>query len=73
MNSLTVVEWVGTIVALIGSLLNAFILKESYYLWFFSNLILLFVAFRSKHYGLSLVFLVQFILTLIGLYYWTIA
>ena len=70
MRKLTLVEWIGTAFALTGSLLNAFVLKESYYLWFFSNLILLFVSYRSKHYGLSLVFFVQFIFTLIGLYYW---
>jgi nicotinamide riboside transporter PnuC len=70
MKNLTTIEWIGTGVALTGSLLNAFVLKESYYLWFFSNLILLYVSFRGKHYGLSLVFFVQFLFTLIGIFYW---
>ena len=70
MRKLEIIEYVGMALALIGSLLNAFVLKESYYLWFFSNLFLLFVSYKSKHYGLSIVFLVQFIFTIIGIFYW---
>ena len=69
-KKLEIIEYVGMALALTGSLLNAFVLKESYYLWFFSNLGLLFVSYKSKHYELSMVFLVQFIFTVIGIFYW---
>ena len=70
MRNLEIIEYIGMALALTGSLLNAFVLKESYYLWFFSNLVLLFVSYKGKHYGLSIVFLVQFIFTIIGIFYW---
>ena len=69
-RKLTILEWIGTVLALSGGILNAFVLKQSYYLWFFSNLFLFFVCFKRKHYGLTIVFLIQFIFVIVGLFYW---
>ena len=69
-NSLTKIEWIATGIAIIGSALNAFILKESYYFWLISNSLFMLFTFKHKHYGLMSVFIIQLILTFIGIFYW---
>lgn len=69
-NKLTALEWIATVIAVIGSALNAFILKESYYFWLISNSLFIFFTAKHKHHGLMFVFIVQLLLTLVGIFYW---
>ena len=69
-NNLTKIEWIAIIIAVTGSALNAFILKESYYFWLISNSLFTFFTLKHKYYGLMCVFIVQLLLTIIGIFYW---
>lgn len=69
-RGLTKIEWIATIIAVTGSALNAFVLKESYYLWIISNSLFIFFTAKHKHYGLMTVFIIQLILTIVGIFYW---
>ncbi len=69
-DNLTKIEWIAIIIAVTGSALNAFILKESYYFWLISNGLFIIFTAKNKHYGLMTVFVVQLLLTIIGIFYW---
>ena len=64
------VEWVATALAIIGAIMNAFLIKEGFYLWIVSNGIFMVFSLKNKHYGMSLMFFVYLIITIIGIFYW---
>ena len=63
-------EWVATILSIEGAILNAFLIKEGFYIWGFANFIWIFVGIKNKMYGMVLTFSVFLIVNLIGIIYW---
>lgn len=63
------IEWIATFIAITGALLNAFLLKQGFYLWIVSNSLWIFLGFKRKMYGLALTFLVFLIISIIGIIY----
>ena len=63
-------EWTATILSIIGALMNAFLIKEGFYIWGLANFIWVYFALKNKHYGLALTFFVFFIINIIGIVYW---
>ena len=69
-KTMKIIEWVATILAITGALLNAFLMKQGFYLWLVSNTLFAIFAYRNKHWGLFLVFCTYLIITVIGIIYW---
>ena len=63
-------EWTATILSIIGALMNAFLIKEGFYIWGVANFIWVYFAMKNKHYGLALTIFVFFIINIIGIIYW---
>lgn len=63
-------EWTATVLSIIGALMNAFLLKEGFYIWGVANLIWIYFGLKNKHYGLALTFSVFFIINIVGVIYW---
>jgi nicotinamide riboside transporter PnuC len=64
------IEWTAAIIAITGAILNAFLMKEGFYLWIVSNTIFVYFAYKNKHWGLALTFFVYLIISTIGIIYW---
>lgn len=65
-----IMEWIATFLSILGAILNAFLIKEGFYIWGVSNLIWVFVGLKQKMYGMALTFTVYFFINIIGLIYW---
>ncbi|MFA5176348.1 MAG: nicotinamide mononucleotide transporter [Candidatus Nanoarchaeia archaeon] len=65
-----IMEWIATVLSIFGAILNAFLIKEGFYIWGVSNLIWVFVGLKQKMYGMALTFTVYFFINIIGLIYW---
>lgn len=63
-------EWTATILSIAGAILNAFLIKQGFYIWGLANFIWIYVGIKSKMYGMALTFFVFLIVNIIGLIYW---
>ncbi len=63
-------EWIATFLSITGAILNAFLIKEGFYLWGISNIFWVILGFKKKMYGMVLTFSVYLIINIIGLIYW---
>jgi nicotinamide riboside transporter PnuC len=63
-------EWAATILSIIGAILNAFLLKEGFYLWIVSDSMWIGIGIKNKMYGLALTFFVFLLISIIGIIYW---
>lgn len=64
------IEWGATALSITGAILNAFLMKEGFYVWGISNLLWMVFAFKNKHWGMFITFSVYFVINLIGIAYW---
>lgn len=65
-----VYEWIATVLSIFGAILNAFLIREGFYVWGIANIIWIFVGLKNKMYGITLTFTVFLIINIIGLIYW---
>ena len=65
-----ILEWAATLLSIIGALLNAFLLKQGFYIWVVSNSIWIYIGIKNKMYGMALTFLVFLIISIMGIIYW---
>lgn len=65
-----VTEWTATILSITGAILNAFLIKEGFYIWGLANFIWIIFGLKNKHYGMALTFAVFLIINIIGIIYW---
>lgn len=65
-------SWVMSGIALTGTLLNAHMKKEGFYLWMVSNLYMVIADYQAGLYAQSVLFLIYFILAVRGLYIWNV-
>jgi hypothetical protein len=63
-KTIKIIEWSATILAIIGAILNAFLMKKGFYIWGAANTIWLIFAIKSKHWGMALTFFVFLVITL---------
>ena len=65
-----IIEWIATTLAIVGAVMNAFLMKEGFYLWLVSNSTFMVFSVKNKHYGMALMFFTYLIITVIGILYW---
>ncbi len=65
-----VYEWTATILSIFGAILNAFLIKEGFYIWGVANFIWIVFGIKNKHYGMALTFFVFLVINIIGLLLW---
>jgi len=65
-----VYEWTATSLSILGAILNAFLIKQGFYIWAVANSIWIYVGIRNKMYGMALTFFVFLIINIIGIIYW---
>lgn len=65
-----IIEWTATVIAIIGAILNAFAMKQGFYLWLVSNSMFAYFSYKNRHWGLLLVFIVYLVICVTGLIYW---
>jgi nicotinamide riboside transporter PnuC len=65
-----ILEWIATTFSIGGAILNAFLIKEGFYLWVVANVIWLVFAWKSKHWGMALTYIVFLIICFVGIIYW---
>ncbi|MDD5651000.1 MAG: nicotinamide mononucleotide transporter [Candidatus Nanoarchaeia archaeon] len=63
-------EWIATFLSIIGAILNAFLIKEGFYIWGLSNILWVIVGIKNKMWGMVLTFSIYFIINVIGIIYW---
>ena len=63
-------EWIATCLSITGASLNAFHLKEGFYVWIIANILWVTVGVKTKHYGLAVTFMVYSIISAIGILIW---
>ena len=63
-------EWIATLLSVTGAVLNAFLIKEGFYIWGVANFIWISVGLKHKMYGMALTFSVFLIINIIGIIYW---
>lgn len=63
-------EWAATILSIFGAILNAFLIKEGFYIWGVANFIWIVFGIKNKHYGIALTFTVFLIINIVGIIYW---
>ncbi len=64
------VEWSAAALSITGAILNALLIKEGFYLWGIANVLWMVFAFKNKHWGMFVTFLVYLMINLIGIVYW---
>ena len=65
-----VVEWLATILSILGAIFVAFKYKEGFYIWIVANFLWISFAWKHKHYGLLLLSVSYLIINLIGIVRW---
>ena len=63
-------EWAATCLSIFGAILNAFLIKEGFYIWGIANSIWVVVGIKSRMWGMALTFTVFLVINLIGIFYW---
>ena len=66
-----VIEWCATVLSILGAILNAFLIKEGFYLWIASNSLWIIFAVKNKYWGMVLTFSTFLIISVIGIVYWS--
>jgi len=64
-------EWSATILSIAGAILNAFLLKEGFYLWIVANSLWIVVGVKQKMWGLVLTYITFLAISFVGIIYWT--
>lgn len=67
----SILSWGMSIIALLGTILNAERNKIGFYFWFISNIYMTIVDFQAGLYAQSALFLVYTILAIRGMFVWT--
>ena len=71
MNLMKRFRIVATVMAILGTILLAIKMPiEAQMVWFFGNLMWIYIGLRTKQYDLAILFTVYFLVTCIGLYNW---
>jgi len=65
-----VIEWIATCLSITGASLNAFHLKEGFYVWILANILWIVFGIKTKHYGVVVMFIVYSIISAIGILVW---
>ena len=63
-------EWAATILSIFGAMMNAFLIKEGFYVWGVANFLWIGVGIKHKMWGMVLTFTVFLIINIIGIVYW---
>ena len=70
MKDKKLLEWSATILSILGAILNAFLIKESFYIWGVANFLRIAFAFKNKHWGMTITFVSYLLINVIGIIYW---
>lgn len=68
----TTLSWTGSILSMIGALINIKKRWECWIIWTIANIFLITVAYHDNRYGLILMWLVYTALNVYGFYEWKI-
>ena len=64
------IPWIMSIIALIGTIINARANKWGFVLWTISNLYMAYINYRAGLYAIGTLFVIYFLLAIYGLYHW---
>lgn len=62
--------WFASIFGILGAILNALQFWQGFLFWCVSNPILFYQAYKDRTYNVAMIFLVYFLITIIGLINW---
>ncbi len=67
MENLIVIEWVATVLSVIGAVLVAFHKRIGFFIWIISNGLWVFFAYQNKHKVMMVLFIIYILTSLKGL------
>jgi nicotinamide riboside transporter PnuC len=67
---LLILEWILTVLSIVGVILNIKRKVLCFYIWAISNIGWIFLDYKAELYGQAVLFFIYFILALWGIYEW---
>ena len=65
-----VVEWLATVLSLVGASMIAYQIKNGFYVWILANIFWISFSWKHKHYGLLFLSTSYLVINIIGLINW---
>jgi len=65
-----ILEWIATGLGILGAIINATKRIEGFYIWIIANTLWIYIGFKTKLYGMAILFFVYLLIVIYGIITW---